>query len=54
MSVRKIVLVCVLVATMALPLVGCGDGSGGSSNKPAGGGAAGGGPARPSSNTTAE
>jgi uncharacterized spore protein YtfJ len=52
MSVRKTVLLCVLVVTMALPLFGCG----GSSSQPAGSKPpAGSGAAAPaSSNTTAE
>lgn len=49
MSLRKIILLCVLVTTVALPLVGCG----GPPGRPAGG-AASDGPARPSSHTTAE
>jgi hypothetical protein len=48
MMLRKMLLVCVLVAAAILPLVGC---KGSTDKKPAGGGAA---PAKTSTNTTAE
>ncbi len=48
MSVRKMLLVCVLAVAAILPLVGC---KGSTDKKPSGGGPA---PSKTSNNTTAE